>query len=89
MKRVPNTRQSVMLSATIPEQVSELAKIGLKDYVFVKLDTEYTIPDQMKLNFFLTKSNTKVSALMYFVKEKLDPEEKTIIFAATRYRISF
>ena len=84
MKRLPNTRQTILLSATIPEQVSEFAKIGLKDYVFVKLDSEYTIPDTMKLNFFLTKSNTKLSALLYFIKEKLDNEEKTIIFAATR-----
>jgi ATP-dependent RNA helicase DDX54/DBP10 len=81
---MPATRQTIMLSATIPEQVSAFAKVGLKDYVFVKLDSEYTIPDTMKLNFFLTKSNTKLSALLYFIKEKLNLEEKTIIFAATR-----
>jgi len=81
---MPASRQTILLSATIPEQVSDFAKVGLKDYVFVKLDSEYTLPDTMKLNFFLTKSNTKLSALLYFIKEKLNLEEKTIIFAATR-----
>jgi len=89
VRKVPNNRQTILLSATIPEQVSEFAKIGLKDYVFVRLDSEYSIPDTMKLHFFLTKSQTKISSLLYFLKEKHNLTEKTIIFAATRYHVDF
>lgn len=30
-----------MFSATIPEQLSLFAAVGLKDYIFCKLDKEY------------------------------------------------
>ncbi len=78
-----------MLSATLPEVVSEFVKAGLKDYVFVKLDNEYTIPDTMKLHFFITKSQLKLSAICHFIREILAKNESTIIFAATRYHVDY
>lgn len=84
---MPHQRQTILLSATLPEVVSEFVKAGLKDYIFVKLDSEYTIPDTMKLHFFITKSQQKMSALLYFIREILNLKENSIIFAATRYNI--
>lgn len=81
---MPHQRQTILLSATLPEVVSEFVKAGLKDYIFVKLDSEYTIPDTMKLHFFITKSQQKLSAMIYFIRELLDLKELSIIFAATR-----
>lgn len=32
-----------MFSATIPEELSQFARAGLREYVFCKLDQEYTL----------------------------------------------
>jgi ATP-dependent RNA helicase DDX54/DBP10 len=51
-----NTRQTLMFSATIPPELSTFARAGLKDYVFVKLDSEYTLGENLKLNFLLLRN---------------------------------
>lgn len=52
MNKIGNNRQTLLFSATIPEELSNFAKvkinkfqIGLKDYIFVRLDNEYTLSD--------------------------------------------
>ena len=56
-----------MFSATIPEEISQFAKAGLKEYVYVKLDYENQIPKEIQLNFFLVKSEEKVAGLLYIL----------------------
>jgi superfamily II DNA/RNA helicase len=54
LNRVGNNRQTLLFSATIPEELSNFAKVnfyyfkvGLKDYIFVRLDNEYTLSENI------------------------------------------
>ena len=44
------------------------ASVGLKDYVFCKLDKEFQLPDSMQLHFIFAANENKLSALIYLIK---------------------
>lgn len=76
-----------MFSATIPEELSSFARAGLKEYVFVKLDSEFTINENVSLNFILTRNNEKIASLVHLLKSVIPSEENSIIFASTKYHV--
>lgn len=61
------------------------AQVGLRDYVYVKLDKEFTLPETMMVNFLIVSNDNKLSALIYLLKQKV--EGTTIIFASTKYLV--
>jgi ATP-dependent RNA helicase DDX54/DBP10 len=71
-----------VFSATIPEQLNLFAQVGLKDYVYAKLDAENTLPETMSLNFIFANKDHKMSTLIYLLKKL---PGKTIVFASTRF----
>jgi len=76
-----------MFSATIPEELSAFARAGLKEYVFVKLDSEFTINENITMNFILSRNNEKMASLVYLLKKVIQPEENSIVFASTKYHV--
>jgi ATP-dependent RNA helicase DDX54/DBP10 len=60
------------------------ASVGLKDYIYVKLDSEFFLPETMMLNFLLVSNEHKLSALIYLVGMV---EDRCIVFASTRYLV--
>lgn len=87
LKNVSHQRQTLMFSATIPEQLSSFARAGLKEYVFCKLDNEYTLNEQMEVNFLVCKSNEKMATLVYLLKNTIPKKETTIVFCPTKYHV--
>ena len=76
-----------MFSATIPEELSAFARAGLKEYVFVKLDSEFTINENITLNFILTRNNEKLASLVHLLKSVIPAQENSIVFASTKYHV--
>ncbi|EGR32929.1 hypothetical protein IMG5_066580 [Ichthyophthirius multifiliis] len=91
LKKVSQNRQTLMFSATIPEELSSFARAGLKEYVFVKLDSEYTLNENLSLNFLLARNNEKFAILIYLLEKIINysenTENSTIIFASTKYHV--
>jgi len=79
----PN-RQTLLVSATIPDELSNFVKVGLKDYAFVKLDSEYTISEKVGLHFILCKANEKVATILYLLLNIIPKDQSTIIFSSTK-----
>ncbi|KAM3130855.1 hypothetical protein pb186bvf_017044 [Paramecium bursaria] len=84
LKFLPNNRQSLIFSATIPEQLSQFASVGLKDYMYIKLDQEFQLPDTMDVHFLLVSQENKISALLYLINSMMD---SVIVFVSTRYLV--
>lgn len=87
--RMPNSRQSLLFSATISSQVKDFTLSGMKDYRMVQVDRDSKLSDQLKLHFFVVRSNEKDAALMYVINEHIQATQQTIIFAATRYHVEY
>lgn len=48
MRSVPEERQSLLFSATMPKQLVQFARAGLKDPALIRLDTESKISTELR-----------------------------------------
>lgn len=87
--QLSETRQTLLFSATLPSALAEFAKAGLRDPVLVRLDLDTRISPDLKLTFFTLRSEEKVAALLYLVRELISSEQQTLIFVSTKHHVEF
>jgi len=87
--RLPDTRQTVLFSATLPKLLVDFAKAGLNDPTLVRLDVESKIPETLKLAFFKSRADSKDAVLLHLLKNVIPQDQQTIVFAATRYHVEY
>lgn len=85
LKKVSQKRQTILLSATIPSELSAFASSGLKDFALVKIDSEFKLPDKAVMHFLMCRTEQKTSLLIYTLQHLVKEREKSIIFVASRY----
>ena len=70
--RMPNSRQSLLFSATISSQVKDFTLSGMKDYRMVQVDRDSKLSDNLKLHFFVVRRKEKEASLMYILNEHIE-----------------
>lgn len=88
-RSMPEGRQTLLFSATMPKMLVEFARAGLQDPTLVRLDNEATVSENLRLSFLTCRSTDKDGALLYILREVLPPKGLTIIFAATRHHVEY
>ncbi|KAF6006099.1 hypothetical protein HII13_005219 [Brettanomyces bruxellensis] len=66
---LPDERQSLLFSATLPKNLVEFAKAGLSNPVLVRLDAESKISENLEMCFITTKKNERDANLLYLLEE--------------------
>ncbi|XP_063906529.1 ATP-dependent RNA helicase DDX54 [Zophobas morio] len=89
VNRLPDSRQTVLFSATLPKVLVEFAKAGLNDPVLLRLDVESKIPEELQLWYVTVRPEERVAALLVLLKDYIDSQQQTIIFAATRHHVEY
>lgn len=89
MRTIPEERQTLLYSATLPKMLAQFARAGLRDPVLIRLDLDSKVSEQLCLGFFTVRSGNKTAALMYLLREVLPRDKLTIIFAATKHHVEF
>jgi len=84
---LPESRQSHLFSATIPEKVRSLSRFFLNDAEFVAVDDGLSAPQQIEHFYYVCTANEK-EALLARVLEFEDPES-AIIFCNTKADVRF
>ncbi|MDE0886835.1 MAG: DEAD/DEAH box helicase [Myxococcota bacterium] len=84
---LPESRQSHLFSATIPEKVRSLSRFFLNDAEFVAIDDGLSAPQQIEHFYYVCSANEK-EALLARVLEFEDPES-AIIFCNTKADVRF
>lgn len=85
LEKVPNERQTLLFSATVPDPIAKLARRYLKDPVHVSISPErLTVPltDQV---FYEVREYEKLDALTRILD--MEGAERTIIFCRTKKRV--
>lgn len=84
-------KQTLCFSATLPEVLTHFAKTGLSHPTLVKLDQEFKLPPELKLDFFMIRAEDRDCALMYLLNSvvNLNSDELTMIFVATRHHVEY
>ena len=78
---LPQSRQTLLFSATLPKSLAEFARAGLQDPHLVRLDAESKVSTDLQNGFFTVKSEEKEGALLRvldFIGLPLGRERKSI-----------
>jgi ATP-dependent RNA helicase DDX54/DBP10 len=89
ISKIPSNRQTVLFSATLPSVLAEFAKAGLKNPELIRLDTDVKLSENLKLSYFTVRSQEKEAALIYILREVVDQQKLTIVFASTRHHVDY
>ena len=69
LHKLPQSRQTLLFSATLPASLVEFAKAGLQDPLLIRLDVEQKISEDLETAFFTAKPAEKQAALLYILQE--------------------
>lgn len=66
---LPQPRQTLLFSATLPKSLVEFARAGLQEPLLIRLDAESKISPDLESAFFSVKSAEKEGALLHLLAE--------------------
>ncbi|CAG8517649.1 2608_t:CDS:10 [Diversispora eburnea] len=69
LNRLPQSRQTMLFSATLPKTLVDFAKAGLQEPTLVRLDADSKISTDLEMAFFPVKQVDKEAALLYLLHE--------------------
>ncbi|XP_037038329.1 ATP-dependent RNA helicase DDX54 [Bradysia coprophila] len=87
LNRLPDSKQMVMFSATLPKLLVDFARAGLGDPVLIRLDVESKLPDGLTLKFVHCRPDERYSALVSLLKYVIPSEAQTVVFAGTQHHV--
>jgi ATP-dependent RNA helicase RhlE len=80
---VPRRRQTLMFSATMPDEIRQLAAHWLHEPKFVQADPVATPAPQVKQSVYLVESRNKPQLLAHLLQ--ITPVTRTLVFARTKH----
>eukprot|EP00741_Cyanophora_paradoxa_P024437 tig00022075_g23594.t1 len=83
------SRQTLLFSATMPSQLAEFARAGLRNPTVIRLDTEMKLSENLKTAYFTLRAEEKPAALLYVLRELVGPEQQSVVFTSTRHHVEF
>uniref|UniRef100_A0A8C1Q0W3 ATP-dependent RNA helicase DDX54 n=1 Tax=Cyprinus carpio TaxID=7962 RepID=A0A8C1Q0W3_CYPCA len=89
IRRLPDTRQTLLFSATLPKMIVEFARAGLTEPVLIRLDVDTKLSDQLKLSFFHLRLDDKPALLLHLLRNVVKPQEQTVVFVATKHHVEY
>lgn len=89
IQRLPDTRQTLLFSATLPKLLVEFARAGLTEPVLIRLDVDSKLSDQIKLSFFHLRMDDKQALLLHLLRNVVKPQEQTVVFVATKHHVEY
>ena len=89
LSRVPEQRQTLLFSATLPQQIVDFTKAGLNDPVLIRLDTESKLSENLKNVFISCRTEEKTAVLLYLLKQIISLSQLTVVFVETRHHIEY
>ena len=66
-----------------------LYNIGLREPQLIRLDQETQLSKDLRIGYFLLRSNEKVAALLYLVRSIIPEDQLTIVFTATKHHSEY
>lgn len=88
LDRLPEARQTLLFSATLPKMLVDFAKAGLSNPALVRLDVDLKIPDALELAFVYVRPEEKPAALICTL-QALPKDSQTLVFAATKHHVEY
>lgn len=88
-QRLPDSKQTLLFSATMPQKLADFAKVGLKNPLFVRLDVESNLSATLKSIHLQCNQQDKFAILIHLLKNFVDKNQMTIVFMPTKHHIEY
>ncbi|CAE7455523.1 Ddx54 [Symbiodinium necroappetens] len=85
----PPSRQVLLFSATLPQQLVAFSRAGIKDPAFVRLDAETSLSEQLSLWYLFVRQDEKLAAAVAVLRRFHKEHKTTIMFVATKHHVEF
>uniref|UniRef100_UPI00358E29C2 ATP-dependent RNA helicase DDX54 n=1 Tax=Myxine glutinosa TaxID=7769 RepID=UPI00358E29C2 len=89
IRRMPECRQTLLFSATLPKMLVDFAHAGLNDPVLIRLDVDSKLSEHLKLCFLHCRADDKAAVLLWLLRIVVRPHEQTVIFTATKHHVEY
>jgi ATP-dependent RNA helicase DDX54/DBP10 len=90
LEGTPGSRQCLLFSATLPSQLISFTRLGMHDPMFIRLDVDTTISENLALRFIYVRKDEKNAGALAVLKMLSGGGKKsTIMFVATRHHVEF
>uniref|UniRef100_A0A6Q2ZA50 ATP-dependent RNA helicase DDX54 n=1 Tax=Esox lucius TaxID=8010 RepID=A0A6Q2ZA50_ESOLU len=89
IRRLPDNRQTLLFSATLPKLLVEFARAGLTEPVLIRLDLDSKLSELLKLGFFHLRMDDKPALLLHLLRNVVKPQEQTVVFVATKHHVEY
>ncbi|KJH41203.1 DEAD/DEAH box helicase [Dictyocaulus viviparus] len=89
LKRIPECRQTLLFSATLPKVLVDFAKAGLVDPLLVRLDLDEKISHRLSMVFATCRAEEKVAVLLHLCRKLNAENNKTVVFCATMKHVEW
>ncbi|KAJ1343891.1 hypothetical protein BSLG_001552 [Batrachochytrium salamandrivorans] len=87
--RLPETRQTLLFSATLPRLLVDFARAGLQNPALLRLDVDTKISRDLQMFFFSIKPDEKEGALLYLLRDCIPQDQQVVIFASTKHHVEY
>ncbi|CAH0386425.1 unnamed protein product [Bemisia tabaci] len=87
LHRLPDIRQTMLFSATLPKVIVHFTRAGLSNPVLIRLDLDNKLPDTLECNFYNCRDEDKLAALICILKKVIKPGSLTVVFVATKHHV--
>ncbi|XP_049296751.1 ATP-dependent RNA helicase DDX54 [Anopheles funestus] len=87
IQRLPESRQMVLFSATLPKLMVDFASAGLCQPVLIRLDVESKIPDTLDLKYIYCRPAERYATLLVLLRDVIPSTAQTVIFAGTQHHV--
>ncbi|CAG9536046.1 unnamed protein product [Cercopithifilaria johnstoni] len=89
LRRLPENRQTLLFSATLPKSIIAFSKAGLSDPVLVRLDLAEKISEKLSMVFLHCRADNKLAAFLHLAREVVAASEQTVVFCATMKHVEY
>lgn len=88
-QRLPDSKQTLLFSATMPQKLADFAKVGLKNPAFVRLDVESNLSETLRAVHLHCNLSDKFAILVHLLKNFVSKEQMTVVFMPTKHHIEY
>lgn len=89
LHRLPQYKQTLLFSATLPQQLVDFARAGLNEPELIRLDVESKLSENLRTVYIGCRFTDKLAVLLYLLKSVIDPYDSTVVFVPTRHHVEY
>ncbi|GMT24608.1 hypothetical protein PFISCL1PPCAC_15905, partial [Pristionchus fissidentatus] len=89
LKRLPESRQTLLFSATLPKMLVDFAKAGLTDPMLIRLDVDEKVSELLSMIFVTCRPNDRTAAAVHLARKAVNERKQTVMFCATMKHVEY